>query len=188
MVRRLNRTGKASPMHDHFRIIALDHSSLSSSTIGGLRRSVEEAVARPVDSGHSARPCWDISSAEQRHPANVSANVGMLHIYGADTDRGQLVFHANALPTDIDPLWLLEPVDGPGGETKSKTCVLTPGPGGDLLEDLVPPTSSTIQDRCHQVLEYRILAPFTGSGDWLSVLSAGSFYCIRDPLSVTYML
>ena len=29
---------------------------------------------------------------------------------------------------------------------------------------------------------------FTGSGDWLPILSAGSFYCIRDPLSVTYIL
>ena len=33
-------------------------------------------------------------------------------------------------------LWLLEPVDGLGGETKSKTWALTPGPGGDLIEDL----------------------------------------------------
>ena len=154
---------------------------------GGLRRSVEEAVARPVDSGYSARPCWDISSAEQRHPANVSANIGMLHLVPTPIG-GQLVAHVNARPTDIDPLWLLEPVDGPGGETRSKTYVLTPGPGGDLLEGPDPPTRSTIQDRCHQVLEYGILAPFTGSGDWLSVLSAGSFYCIRDPLSVTYML
>ena len=34
------------------------------------------------------------------------------------------------------PLWLLKPVDGLGGETKSKTWALTPGPGGDLIEDL----------------------------------------------------
>ena len=37
---------------------------------------------------------------------------------------------------DSAPLWLLEPVDGLGGETKSKTWALTPGPGGDLIEDL----------------------------------------------------
>ena len=74
-------------------------------------------------------------------------------------------------------LWLLEPVDGPGGETKSKTWALTPGPGGDLLEDLVPPGPGVWD-----------FGAFTHSGDWLPILSVGSFYCIRDPLSVTYIL
>ena len=40
------------------------------------------------------------------------------------------------------PLWLLKPVDGLGGETKSKTWALTPGPGGDLIEDSVHLQSS----------------------------------------------
>ena len=31
---------------------------------------------------------------------------------------------------------------------------------GDLLKELVPPTCSMIQDRCHQVLEYGDLSFF----------------------------
>ena len=58
------------------------------------------------------------------------------------------------------PLWLLEPVDGPGGEPGQRFGHSLQDLVGDLLEESVPPTCSTIQDRCHQVLEYVISALF----------------------------
>ena len=76
------------------------------------------------------------------------------------TELGEVTHCALRLGWGFTPLWLLEPVDGPGGETRSKICAVTPGPVRDLLEDSVPPTCSTIQDKCHQVLEYGTFALF----------------------------
>ena len=58
------------------------------------------------------------------------------------------------------PLWVLEPVDRPGVKPGPRSGHSLQDLVGDLLEESVPPTCSTIQDRCHQGLEYVISVLF----------------------------